>query len=347
MVAILASVGYESQRARLAQQRAVARVHHAYLIAGPEGVGKREIARDMAANLLCLESGPGDDACAVCDTCRRIANDNHPDVTFFSLASQAEESRTERAGTRLSVETVRAISVAAAKRPYSANMRVIIVDDVETMQGPAQEAFLKTLEEPPSFLVLLLLSDNADMLKSTILSRVERIEFLPVHPEIVERYLGATGVDDARARRISAVSLGRLGWALAAAADDSMVDEREQAFHQAASWIAASPFDRVARVFELTERGKFDSKYLADCVQSAGHIWRDLLMRRAGASTSGSLHSVLLRANLMADSFSLDTVREALASVVKCLDDLDANVRPRLALESMVMQWPTISPKQR
>jgi DNA polymerase-3 subunit delta' len=267
----------------------------------------------------------------------------HPDVQTFSLEVQRQHAKDRSSGDRLSVETAREISAAAAFRPFTAHHRVIIVDDAESLTGIAQEALLKTIEEPPPQLVLLLLTESGEALKSTIRSRCEQINLMPVPAEIIEQCLLNGGVEPEPASMLSRQASGLPGRAIEMARDPSMLERRQERITRAVDWIAASPFDRVCRSFELANAFGKERDHVFLELETVSELWRSVMMSGTGVE---SPDDTLLSAKAVMQpfgQFELSESLRALESVVSCMSDLESNVRPRLALEAMVMQWPTNS----
>ena len=145
------------------------RLAHAYLFSGPRGAGKEEVARTLAQALNCLENE--NDACGRCDSCRRIAAGNYPDLHWV---------RPESKGRRIPVEAIREFEQAVNLKAAVARVKVGILVDGECMTEAASNAFLKTLEEPPAQTIMILLTTEPQRLLPTILSRCLRITFGPV-----------------------------------------------------------------------------------------------------------------------------------------------------------------------
>lgn len=158
--AIAAQLRHSLNRGRLA---------HAYLFTGARGAGKEDVARTLAQALNCLEKEH--DACGQCDSCRRIATGNHPDIYWV---------RPESKSRRITVDQLREFERAVNLRASNARVKVGIVVDAECMNEEASNAFLKTLEEPPAQTVIILLTAEPQRLLPTILSRCLRIGFGPV-----------------------------------------------------------------------------------------------------------------------------------------------------------------------
>src|SRR4051812_14357308 len=156
-------VGHQWAASLLQSSIDVGKVSHAYIFNGPAGVGKTRLARDFTLALNC-ENPPHEKSglryCGECRACRLIAGNKHSDVTTISLAWQALQPENQgSANNNLKIDTIRAIQTEINRPPKEVPWRVYIVQDVNTMQPAAANAFLKTLEEPPSRAILILLSD--------------------------------------------------------------------------------------------------------------------------------------------------------------------------------------------
>jgi DNA polymerase-3 subunit delta' len=321
-------------------------VRHAYLFAGPEGVGKTTLARAFCQSLICPEPVARGDACGLCLACRKIARGVHPDVQTFSLASQAAGQKGTK-NTSLTIETVRELCATASLRPMEARWRVVLVEDAETLQGIAQEALLKTLEEPPAFLVMVLLANDAELLLPTIRSRCQLVELRPLDRSRIRDGLIVSGLTSDRADELAALAAGSPGWACRAAADPKLVDQRRQAVGRAIDWMNATGYERLVAAVRLGDSfSKRRSETFADLDTLLG-VWRDALLLRAGQSDFLTFRGERDRLDDVAGAWTIEAVHRAVRSVQTCIADLEANVRPRLALEAMVLQWPTNHPSPR
>jgi DNA polymerase-3 subunit delta' len=163
------------------------RVAHAYLFAGTAGRLPLDSALAFGAALVCAEGG-----CGECDACRRVMHNAHPDVEVI-----------EPAGTQLLVEQVRDAVRAASRRPVAGARRVIVVEGADRMNPNAQNAFLKTLEEPPPSTTIVLLAPNPDALLETVRSRCREVVFASPAPANVASILQTSGVDAVDAARFA------------------------------------------------------------------------------------------------------------------------------------------------
>jgi DNA polymerase-3 subunit delta' len=323
---------------------AASRVSHAYIVSGPDGVGKTTLALAMAKALLCAEPpAPGESCGGQCLVCRKIERGVHPDVQTWSLASQiaAAGGKQSTKNTTLTIETMRAMISTAALRPMEGRWRVAIVDDAELLQETAQEALLKTLEEPPSFTIIFLLTDDLDALLTTIRSRGQQVELRAVPTNQIAEQLVERGLAEERAATLAALANGAPGWAIRAAADERLASERLAAIDRAIDWISADPHQRIVNAIKLGDGFSKDRARVFDDLTLVTGVWRDAMLVLAGQSRFVHFQNRLTQVRALVEHVSLEATRNALASVRACVRDLEANVRPRLALEHMVMQWPT------
>lgn len=176
------------------------RIVHAVLFTGPRGTGKRTAARQVAQALLC--SGE-DKPCGVCPECKQFLAGSHPDM--HTLATE------ERS---ISVETIRELREELALRPFEGGRHVVIIEQAEKMTTQAQNALLKTLEEPIGEVVFLLITDQPGGMLTTIISRCQRIRFAPIGMDECADALARRGIEPVRARMLAGFSQGSVGRAL-------------------------------------------------------------------------------------------------------------------------------------
>jgi DNA polymerase-3 subunit delta' len=332
--------GHAAQADSLAQAVAFDHVRHAYLFSGPDGVGKSTLARLFAQALNCSELTNGT-PCGECRSCRKIARGVHPDVQTYSLETQ--EVTSERKGTKnttLTIETVRELCAATALRPMEGRWRVILVEDAEAMQGIAQEALLKTLEEPPKFMVLILLSDDGEAMLPTIRSRCQTVDLRPVSHAAIVAGLVEEGAATDQADRIAALAAGRPGWAKRAASDPRLIASRGEAIGRAMGWIETNGYQRLVTAVRLGDGfTKKRAETYADLDTLLG-VWRDLLLLVTSVPEYLTNRGFEEKMRELARSWTVAEIHRAIRAVQTCISDLEANVRPRLAMEAMVLQWP-------
>ena len=169
----------------LRQALATGRLHHALLFVGPEGVGKRTTASALAARLLC-GSPVGDDACGGCAASAQVAAGSPPDLRregFFSDEKKKEPSES------MVIEQIRGLQSFLGGRALAGGHKIAILEEAHALTEEAQNALLKTLEEPPRGSLIVLVCHNASKLQLTVRSRCQRVAFAPLAPAVVERIL--------------------------------------------------------------------------------------------------------------------------------------------------------------
>lgn len=198
-------IGHSALLARLGAAVDADTLHHALLFEGPPGVGKRTVARHLALAHNCLSEDVQARPCMACRSCTTIASGNHPDVVWVGpdpkLASGA-----------IPISRIREVVRQAGYHRFGARRRFIIIDPADAMRGPAANALLKTLEEPPDGTGFILVATNAKALLPTIISRCQRVRFGPVPTQALAIWLAEQGVDNAP--DIASVSFGCPGVAM-------------------------------------------------------------------------------------------------------------------------------------
>jgi DNA polymerase III subunit delta' len=329
--------------------RAVARdtLPPALLFAGPQGIGKRRTAVAVAQALNCLRpvtpgaGTPGApdalaferDACGTCASCRRIERGVHPDIIILEPGDT---------GT-IRINEVRDVVATAGYRPFEARRRVVIVDDADAMLAAAQNAMLKTLEEPPSASLFILVSSMPDALLPTVLSRCSRLRFGPLTPaEVAEALMTSHAYSEPDARAAAIAAEGSLGRALAMQSVD-LVEARELAqgvLEQAAR--VADPSRRMDAAKNLSgQKGTPASErdQLAGCLRALSSLLRDLGVLASGGDVrllaNADLQPVLQR---LAAVFNGERSHRAFSAVDAALAALERNASPKVVADWLVLQ---------
>ena len=220
----------------------------AVLLAGPSGVGKRLTAMAVAQAVNCLQPRTTPeferDACGECASCRRIARGVHPDVIVVEPGDSGS----------IKIEQLRDVIDRSQYRPFEGRRRVVIIDEADAAGGDAQSALLKTLEEPPSASLFILVSSIPDALLPTVISRCPRLRFGPLTPAEVARVLiEQHGYAEPDARAAAAEADGSIGRALAAQSEE--IGEAREAAQRVLQETARSddPVRRISLARDLTE----------------------------------------------------------------------------------------------
>jgi DNA polymerase-3 subunit delta' len=188
-------VGNDTVVERLRRKVSEGRLAHALIFSGPEGIGKRTLALDLARALDCPDP-EGGRGCGRCSSCRRILAGTHPDVRMISLEDDAHE---------IKIAQVREVRAGLELGSVDGGSRVFVIDPAERMSRGASNALLKSLEEPPARTHFILITTNAQDLLPTIRSRCQIYHFSPLRLEEIR----AAGIDDELVVRWSQGSIGR------------------------------------------------------------------------------------------------------------------------------------------
>jgi DNA polymerase III subunit delta' len=319
--------------------RAVARatLPPSLLLAGPSGIGKRRVAVALAQAVNCLNPTQSADlerdACGVCAACTRIARGVHPDVILIEPGDT---------GT-IKIEQVRDAIDRAAYRPFEGRRRVVIIDEADALVPQAQNALLKTLEEPPSASVFVLVSSMADSLLPTVRSRCPRLRFGPLSAgEVAEVLMRDHGYSESDARAAAVDADGSVGRALSAESAD-LVEARQAAqriLEQAAR--TTDPSRLVDGVKDLVgKKGSSASErdQLAACLRAAASLLRDLGLIASKADVSALANADLQpQLNALSRSYDGERTTRAYSAVDRALAALERNASPKLVVDWLVLQ---------
>jgi DNA polymerase-3 subunit delta' len=331
--------GHRAAVELLSRALASGQVGHAYLFTGPEGIGRRKLAETFAQALVCTAAGVNK-PCGQCSACLRVIRGIHPDVLRLSLETQAAGSDKDSKNTRISIDAVRELRASVALRPLEGRWRVAILEDVDRFSRDAYDALLKTLEEPPPFVVLLLIATEVEAVPETIRSRCRPVTLEPLSRREVAAVLAEQGVAPAQAATLAALTRGRVGQALALAADPQALEERARAVDEALEMIA-DPLAAIGGARRMAERYRRGQRQRVEAeLDILLGLWRDLLLAAGGCTEQLVNSDVSARIETLARQWTLAEIQQALRATYEALTDLSINVQPRLALDRMVTQWP-------
>ncbi len=289
---------------------------HALLIGGPSGVGKTTLALDLAAGLLCDDPDPGNRPCRACRGCRLVERGRHLDVHRLAPVGPGDQIRIGDRD-RPDDGTIRRLILDLAFLPVEGGARVAIIERADRMGDDAQTALLKTLEEPPAGVTIVLCADDEDRLMPTVRSRCARIRLGPVAVRDVEAILAEAGLaDPPLAARLARLSGGRPGLAQLLARSPDAVAARDEIArtllhllgtgHAARLAAARDLLDLAIRMDRVLERSLAEITEAADDAASGGARGRRAVGRGRGAAATGAGRAPEARAGIDASATQPD-----------------------------------------
>ncbi len=300
------------------------KISHAYILSGERGSGKRLLSSIFAMTLQCKEQGI--EPCGRCASCKKALSENHPDIIYVSH---------EKAGT-VSVDEIRDQVVNDVTiRPYESRYKIYIIEDASKMTPQAQNALLKTLEEPPAYAVILLLADNVDSLLPTILSRCVMLRLAPVSDrEIKEFLMYQMHVPDYQAEIEATFAQGNIGKAKLIAENSDFLEMVESAIRQLKR-------SRVMEIREMVDaiKGLSGEKQNARDYLNIYTMWfRDVLMFKATKEIDSLIFKEEVSAiRQRAGESSYEGIQKILDAILQADNRLRANVNFDLTMELLYL----------
>jgi DNA polymerase III subunit delta' len=316
-------VGHEQAVAMLANSVTQGRVAHAYLFAGSRQVGKTTLARTFAQALNCSSV---DRPCGQCLSCSKIAHGSHPDVRLL-----------EGQNGSLKIDQIRTLQNDVALTAHEGEWKVYILRNFEQATIEAANCLLKTLEEPPSRVVLLLTSSSNSLMLPTIVSRCRVVALHPPTVEVVRDALIARWrAEPEQADLLARLSAGRIGWAVTALTDQAVLARRAEMLEDVWRVAAGNRVVRLRYAEELSARKEAIQPAL-DVWQS---WWRDMLLAQTGRTDSIANVDHRAEVQTRANRYGIQQLGEFLSLLLDTNRRLDQDVNARLALEVLFLKLP-------
>lgn len=316
-------VGHESIIGHFKSSIEQGKVAHAYLIHGEKGTGKKMLAGLFAKTLQC-EAG-GTDPCGTCRSCIQCDSGNQPDIIWV----------THEKPTVISVDDIREqVNNDIIIKPYSSRYKIYIIPEAELMNPQAQNALLKTIEEPPEYAIIMLLTNNLDKMLPTILSRCITLNLKPIGELDMMEYLSRMGIPQAKAKFCVGFAFGNLGKAVRLATSE----EYNEIKHDCVQIL--KDINRM-EIYDLIDAVKKMSKYKLDIYDYLDIMmmwYRDILMLKV----SGSPDKLLFKEEYatlkqQANYISYEGIENVLKALDKVKVRLEANVNFDIAMELLLL----------
>ena len=306
-------------------------IRHAYLFSGPPGLGRRTLALRLAQALNCPKPVAPGEPCGKCKTCQQIERMQYADLTVVQA---------EKEGGTLKVEQIRAMRQSLVLKPYQGRVRVALFLRFQEANPNAANALLKTLEEAPAHVVLILTADTPEQLLPTVVSRCEVLRLRPLPVDQVEGYLKEHGGDKTTSHLLAHVSGGRLGYALRLMQDKEALFFRATRLEDLQNLLKANRRGRFAYAEKLTDRKNDAKERFRDTLLLWLSFWRDVLLCVSAGETPLANVDREAQIEALAERLSLADARRLVETSEEAIDKLERNVNPRLLAEVLLLDWP-------
>jgi DNA polymerase III subunit delta' len=316
-------IGHQQPLAMLRQALSNGRLHHAYLFVGAEGVGKKTIAFGIAKAVHCeIENG---DFCGNCANCARIQDANHPDVRIIEPLAGKKE---------ISIQQVRELQKELNFRSFSGKKKIAILDPATLMNLSAQNALLKTLEEPPEESLLILIASNTGELLPTLRSRCLRLTFGPLARHLVSGFLTSRkGTKSDLADFLAAMSMGSLGAVLDIDAEKLLARRRH--------WVERLYSLRSGDYRAAMGNAEILADNREDCLRFlewAETWYRDVLVYRLTRDEQNIVNlDILSRIQEQSAEFTMERILSHLSETMGAVGRIQRNLNRRMVLEKLLL----------
>lgn len=312
---------------RVNEARKAGRLGHALLLSGPAGVGKRSFARRLSASLMCEARSDDGRPCGTCRGCAQIAAGSHPNLTWLTREFNEKTDKEKR---DISMDQLRAMMERLSLASHYGQARVVVIDPADALNVNGVNAVLKTVEEPPAGLHILLISERPMALAPTLRSRCQRLSFQIPSAAEGKAWLHdvAPGID------ATAVLRHANGAPLAAlAAQESGIADLHRGWREQLLAVAGQKIDPLAAAGRLAPSGtKLTPELVQEWLRHFQRVLHQLLRSLAGVGGERSWDPLATR-------LGATHIEQLLAEAVESQRRIQGNANPQLAVESLMISW--------
>lgn len=333
---------------------------HAFLFTGPHSIGKTTLARALAKRLLCLANDTAvlqnslfgnagiinEPPCNECRACVKTTKGVNPDILQiegvpprwdYEKKGAAAPRANDREKRTIIVKQMREAEKWLSTAPFESKNKIVILRRFEDANEESQNAFLKTLEEPPSYAVLILTAQDAGLLLPTIVSRCQPLTLRPLAPETVERALVENwNASPQSAQLLARISGGRIGWAARALSNPHMLETRREALDALYALVQEGRAERITRAEKLAK----DTAELPQLFETWQTWWRDVLLVSQDKNARAANIDYDAQLKQHAQNFTVDEIQNALNAIRAAARQLGHNANARLVTEVLALNLP-------
>ncbi len=312
-------------------------VRHAYLFSGTPGIGRRSLAIKFAQAINCTQPPEPGNACGECRICKQTEKLQLPDLSIVQLEEDKNEIR---------IEQIRELQKSLSLTPYEAKYRIALIINFHLANPNAQNALLKTLEEAPPKVILLITADAVENLLPTISSRCEIIRLRPIPISEMELLLkDKWKLDQQTAKELAHLTSGRIGLAKTYMSDiqnQELIHDLMNDCIKIFNFQLVERFQYIDKLTSSRKRGE-TKETVRQILETWLLFWRDILFQKSGCASMVTFITFSTMSRQASSGLSFEEINIMTKKLEESLSLLEANINIRLLLENLMMLWPAMS----
>ena len=307
---------------------------HSYLFYGPEHIGKNKVAEIFVSSLFCLNKKKNSFIpCGTCSSCQQFIKKIHPDFIYLGKSFSSIEPTSQG---KIGVEQARQIKSFLYSSPFSAQYKVVIIEDTNNLTLPAANALLKLLEEPPMKSIIILISKSFTYLPATLRSRCQILRFsFPLKKEIIDFLKQNFSLKEKKAEEILSLALGRPGLAIQFARNFKEIGEERGLINDFVALLSKNDSESKFQLVDLILNTKKSPEQALD---NLARLLRDLILVKLNLCPTDQSINVQLK--ILAQKYTQKDLQNLITQIFKTQFLLAANVNQKLAIENLIIKLP-------